>query len=63
MWAVYTSKRDVGRGEGGWIYIKISTVTERPITAVVWSDILSQSESPGASLYNRGTNISMSMSE
>jgi hypothetical protein len=51
------------RKGGGWIYIKFRAVTEHPITAVVWSDILRQSETPGASLHNGGTNIPMSMSK
>jgi hypothetical protein len=40
LWAAYISKCEVGKG---WIYIIIRAVTEHPITAVVWSDILRQS--------------------
>jgi hypothetical protein len=62
MWAAYITKCEVGMG-GGWIFIIIRAVTEHPITAVVWSDILRQSETPSASLHNAGTNIPMPMSK
>jgi hypothetical protein len=66
MWAVQISKCDLWwRGWGvwwWWIYIIISVITEHPITAVVWSDILRQSETPDASLHNGCTIVLMSMS-
>ena len=62
MWAILFLNAK-WEGGGGWIYIIISAGTEHSITAVVWSDILRQSESPDASLHNGGTNIPMSMSK